>query len=81
MRIFFIAFSKAVKQHIRDITPFILQVLSTIIIIIILGTTLRGNFSTNYVIKPRNIAVVNEDRGKSSKKFISSLSNHSFFAN
>lgn len=77
MRIFFIAFSKAVKQHIRDITPFILQVLSTIIIIIILGTTLRGNFSTNYVIKPRNIAVVNEDRGKSSKKFISYLSNDS----
>ncbi len=77
MTVFWIAFINAIKMHVRNITPFIMQVLSTLLIIIILGSTLGGNFNTGTSINPLRVALVNEDSGETSTDFVNFLNSSS----
>ena len=75
MNVLWISFVKAIRQHVRSITPFIMQVLSTLILIIILGSALSGNFKTDDFISPVKVTLVNSDKGEASKEFINFLNN------
>lgn len=77
MNVFWISFVYSIKQHVRSITPFIMQVLSTLIIIIILGSALNGSFKSDAFVNPIKVALVNEDAGQTSKEFINFLNSNS----
>jgi len=73
MIVFWISCVTAIKQHVRSITPYIMQVMSTMILIIILGSALSGNFKTNAYVNTVKVALVNGDKGEASKEFINFL--------
>lgn len=73
MRIFIASLINSIKRHFRDATPFIMQVLSPIIMVIVLSSALRSNFNNETLLKPINVAVVNEDTGALSKAFVNFL--------
>lgn len=77
MRVFWISFINSIKRHVRSITPFIMQVFSTLVIIIILGSALSGTFKTDDLISPVKVALVNEDKGEGAKAFVSFLKSSS----
>jgi ABC-2 type transport system permease protein len=74
MNIFIVAFLNAIKRHFRDFTPFIMQVIGPILMILILGSALKGNFSSDTFMKPLKVAIINQDSGNISKQFVSFLS-------
>ena len=73
MNVLWISFINAIKLHVRSITPFIMQVLSTLLIIIILGSALSGNFKTDAFVNTVKVALVNEDKGEASEEFVNFL--------
>lgn len=73
MNAFTISFVNSIKRHFRDVTPFIMQVMAPIIMIMILGSALKGNFSTGSFLSPLKVTVVNEDNGASSKQLMNFL--------
>lgn len=72
-----IAIKNTVRRHVRDITPFIMQVMSTIILIVIFGSMFKGNFNADAFINPVKVTIVNEDNGQFSKQFIDFLNSKS----
>jgi ABC-type Na+ efflux pump permease subunit len=75
MNAFKVSFVNTIRRHFRDATPFIMQVVSPIIMIIIFGSMFSGGFSSNSVIKPIKVAIMNNDNGQSSKEFVDFLNN------
>lgn len=73
-----IAFKNTVRRHVRDITPFIMQVMSTIIMIVIFGSMFKGNFNSDAFINPAKVAIISEDNGQSAKQFMDFLNSKSF---
>lgn len=68
----FLAFMITVKRHLRSATPFIMQVLGSIMMIIIMGSSLQGSFNSINM-DPLKVAVVNEDSGQISKQLLDFL--------
>lgn len=71
--VFWVSFINSIKRHVRSVTPFIMQVLSTLVIIIILGSALSGSFKAQDFISPVKVALVNESKGSMTKEFVSFL--------
>jgi ABC-2 type transport system permease protein len=74
MSIFIVAFLNSVKRHFRDFTPFIMQVIGPTLMILILGSAFKGDFSSDTFMKPLKVAVINSYSGVISKQLISYLS-------
>lgn len=76
MYVFFASVSISIRRHLRNITPFIMQVIGPLVMIIILASVMQGNFRASSFFSPVNTVVVNNDsNGQAAQNFIAFLNN------
>lgn len=73
MNVFIASIANSIRRHLRNITPFMMQVIGPIVMVIILASIMQGGFSTTNFISPLKAAVINQDKGQSAKDFVTFL--------